>query len=374
MRLQRLYNEYACDFEALDEEKICSRVPSLMSGSWLAKFRDRGIEILLEEDRPIDVLIGADVYRKLLTGWLEILQCGLVAIEAHLGWIVTWKIQSCTKASSVMALSMFDHSKAVSKLWELDVLGIQDPSRRRSSEEAEMAVQAYFLDTVKVNDDGWYEVRVPWIEGHPPVPRNINLAKKRLENVLQKLEKSKLKDAYDEIFVNWLQESIIEEISMAQWDEGHYLPHRPVVKESGTTRVRHMFDASARERGHPSLNQCLERGMNLIEIIRTLLLHFRLQQIGADIRKAFLQTGLCQEDRDFLRILWVTVEGTLKIFRHTRVAFGVTSSPFLLSAVIDFDLKKYSEGPEETTEYTRDIIEKLRKSFYVDDCITSIKK
>jgi hypothetical protein len=64
----------------------------------------------------------------------------------------------------MMVLSMFVHSETVSKLWEVDVLGIQDPSWRRSSEEAEMAVQAYFLDTVKVNDDRWYEVRLPWIK------------------------------------------------------------------------------------------------------------------------------------------------------------------------------------------------------------------
>jgi hypothetical protein len=206
------------------------------------------------------------------------------------------------------ALAMFVHSKVVSKLWELDVLGIQDPSRRRSNEEAEMAIPAYFHDNVKVNDNGRYEVRLPWIEGHPPVPRNIYLAKKRLENVLRKLEEGKLKTAYDEVFVNWLQEGITEEISMTQWDEGHYLPHRSIVKESGTTKVRPVFDASAREHGLPSLNQCLEKGMNLIEIIPTLLLRFPLHQIViiADIWKAFLQISLFQEDRDFLRFygLW----------------------------------------------------------------------
>ena len=190
IRLQSLDNEYACNFEELDVEEICSRVPVFTPGPWLAELRDRGVEILLEEDRPIDVLIGADVYGKLLTGRREILQCGLVAIETYLGWIVTGKIQGCTKVSSMTALSMFVHSEAVSKLWESDVLGIQDHSRRRSKEGAEMAVQAYFLDTVKVNDDGLYEVRLPWIEGHPPVPRNIILAKKRLENFLRKLEGS----------------------------------------------------------------------------------------------------------------------------------------------------------------------------------------
>ena len=99
------------------------------------------------------------------------------------------------------ALSMFVHSKAMSKLWELYVLGIQDPGRR-SNEQTEMAVEAYFLDSVKVNDDGRYEVRLPWIEGHPPVTRNINLAKERLQNVLRKLEEGKMRAAYDEIFVN----------------------------------------------------------------------------------------------------------------------------------------------------------------------------
>jgi len=55
------------------------------------------------------------------------------------------------------------------------------------------------------------------------------------------------------------------------------------------------------------------------------------------------------------------------------VAFGVTNSPFLLGAVIDLHLKKYIEGSEETTEYTRDVTEKLRKSFYDDNCVTSVE-
>jgi hypothetical protein len=55
------------------------------------------------------------------------------------------------------------------------------------------------------------------------------------------------------------------------------------------------------------------------------------------------------------------------------MAFGVTSSPFLLGAVIAFHLKKYGEGSEKTTEYTRSSIEKLRKSFYVDNCVTSVE-
>jgi len=92
-------------------------------------------------------------------------------------------------------LFMFLHSETVSQLWELDVLGIHDPSRRKSNEEAEMAVEANFLDTVKANDEGRYELRLLWIEGHPLVPRNFNFAKKRLENVFWKLEENKFRAA-----------------------------------------------------------------------------------------------------------------------------------------------------------------------------------
>jgi hypothetical protein len=78
----------------LDEEDICSRVPALPPGPWIAELRNKGIGVYLEEDNPIEVLIGADVYGKLLSGRREILPCGLVAIETYLGWIVTGKMRS----------------------------------------------------------------------------------------------------------------------------------------------------------------------------------------------------------------------------------------------------------------------------------------
>jgi len=112
IHLQSLDNQYACNFEPLNEAEICSRVPVLQPGSWLSEFRERGIDVLVEDERPIEVLIEADIYAKLLTGRREILQCGLVATETYLGWIVTGKMQSCIKASSMKVLSMFVHSES----------------------------------------------------------------------------------------------------------------------------------------------------------------------------------------------------------------------------------------------------------------------
>jgi hypothetical protein len=145
------------------------------------------------------------------------------------------------------------------------------------------------------------------------------------------------------------------------------------VKQNSTNKLRPVFDASAREQGRPSLNQCLKKGTNLIEIIPALLLRFRFHQVEviADIKRSFLKVSLGKEHRDFLRFLWVSAKGDLRIFRHARVAFGVTSSPFLLGAVIEFHLKKCIVESEQCGGHDRDIIEKLRKSFYVGNCVTS---
>jgi hypothetical protein len=93
IRLRSLDYKYACNFEVPDEEDICSRVPALPSGPWMTEQRSKGIGVYLEEEKPIEVPIGADIYGKLLSRQREILQCGLVAIETYHGWIVTGKMR-----------------------------------------------------------------------------------------------------------------------------------------------------------------------------------------------------------------------------------------------------------------------------------------
>ncbi|GFX74748.1 integrase catalytic domain-containing protein [Trichonephila clavipes] len=78
-------------------------------------------------------------------------------------------------------------------------------------------------------------------------------------------------------------------------ENSQFLRPRPVVKEDSiTTKIRPVFDASARATGLSSLNDLLYKGSNLIEQIPDILDRFRRYpiELSADIEKAFLQLGI----------------------------------------------------------------------------------
>ncbi|GFY08279.1 uncharacterized protein TNCV_1356861 [Trichonephila clavipes] len=168
----------------------------------------------------------------------------------------------------------------------------------------------------------------------------VSSTTKKLHSVTKRLLKENIYEVYDDILRQWQKEGIIEAIPMTEVSKpGHYLLHRPVIKSSSaTTKVLSVFDASFKRPGYASLNECLSVGPSLSEQIPPLSLRFRIGAIGviADIKQAFLQLAVKPEDRDYLRFLWWNTKdkSKFKFFRHCRLVFGETSSPFLLNASI----------------------------------------
>lgn len=181
-------------------------------------------------------------------------------------------------------------------------------------------------------------------------------------------------DEYDKIFKAWEDEGIIEEVPITTTNvslmKGHFIPHHPVFKpESKTTPVRPVFDASCKIGRFPSLNECLERGPNLIELIPKAMFRFREGKIGvlSDIRKAFQMIDIQEDDQNYLMFLWWEDQtgNKLKIFKHKRVVFGVKSSPFILGAVLNYHL-------DNVVTTDKEVATKLKESLYVDNSVTSV--
>ena len=182
-----------------------------------------------------------------------------------------------------------------------------------------------------------------------------------------------LKESLINVFKEQLENGIIEEVA----DTGDvanvtYLPHREVIREDkSSTKLRVVFDASAKSNGNVSLNEALYKGPSLNPELFDLLLKFRINLIAitADIEKAYLQINVDEEHRDFLRFLWykdvfADVPEIVK-YRFCRVIFGATCSQFLLNGTNRTHAKKYEKIDPE---FARRVL----KHFYVDDLTTVV--
>ncbi|GFV27764.1 integrase catalytic domain-containing protein [Trichonephila clavipes] len=113
----------------------------------------------------------------------------------------------------------------------LDLIGIDDPIEKKSKQEIDLQTKEHFLEIVKVNCDGRYEVCLPWADDKSPLPDNLHLAQRRLEYTTSKLKNNNLYLKYEEIFASWLKEGIIEEVPLTEIKSyENYLPHRPCAE------------------------------------------------------------------------------------------------------------------------------------------------
>ena len=149
----------------------------------------------------------------------------------------------------------------------------------------------------------------------------------------------------------------------------YYMPVHGIVKDSSTTtRMRPVFDASATTTTGNSFNDQLHPCPSLYPFILNLLLHFRLLPIAmsADIGKMFRQIHLAEEERDFHRFLVRNSQGSIVDCRMKRLMFGVKSSPFVATSVLQHHAKQHNRTLPEASRC-------LVKNFYVDDLVISTK-
>ena len=196
-------NDYTCKIEVLDQPQICSDISPVVNGLWFNELLSLGIQLnYCVNSGSSELLIGADVAGKLYTGRMHMLSCGLVAIETLLGWTIMGKLPSGSRDSS-LAMTMFSmFARDLADLWKLDILGITEPTERKTREELAAAAREMFLQTVITDHDheGRYQVNLPWLEGHPPLSDHLSIAKKRQSSTMIKFEKENLVKDYGQVF------------------------------------------------------------------------------------------------------------------------------------------------------------------------------
>ncbi|GBM16411.1 hypothetical protein AVEN_94914-1 [Araneus ventricosus] len=118
----------------------------------------------------IEMLLGSDVYSKVITGGVKQLKGGLTAVN----------------------------TKLVSDLWNLETIGITDDGRRLTKEIEDELAREQFLSYLSRNEEGRYPVCLPWTQKQPPeIPTNRHIAETRLFSVTRKLRNLRKYHAYD---------------------------------------------------------------------------------------------------------------------------------------------------------------------------------
>ncbi|XP_067685297.1 uncharacterized protein [Haliotis asinina] len=148
-----------------------------------------------------------------------------------------------------------------------------------------------------------------------------------------------------------------------------YIPHHGIYHSRKPDKIRVVFDCSATYHGI-SLNSQLLSGPDLTSNLIGVLLRFRQENIAfmGGIESMFYQVQVPEEDRDYLRFLWWE-DGDLQqeptTYRMKVHLFGAVSSPSCSNAA----LRKTADVNQEF--YDEEVVEMIKKNFYVDDCLKS---
>ena len=212
--------------------------------------------------------------------------------------------------------------------------------------------------------DGRIQVRMPWSEDGPPKESNYDVAYQRM---LSSEKTFKRKNCIEDVQVEIqkLEQEFIVEIkqvdhNVPEW----YLPMQAVLTPDRSTKLRLVYDASAKGQNGKSLNDHLEKGPNYINSLPNVLIAWRFDQVAysGDMRKMFNQVRIHPDDQVFHRFLWRTNESEQpRVYQWVRLNFGDKPAPDIAAAAIKTLAKaseaQHSEGAKElcTHVYVDDI-------------------
>ncbi|CAK9799110.1 hypothetical protein ANTPLA_LOCUS1901 [Anthophora plagiata] len=314
----------------------------------------------------IDALLGNTLFFQLLSsGKIKLSGGAIILQKTMLGWIVTGEsnIQAPCVASTSVKSFHASLDKTLNKFWE-----IEEFTNKQYLSAEERAAEIFFKETTVRNVDGRYCVSLPFNERRQVLGDSREMALRRFYALERKLHAEQgLLAGYREFLRDYEELGHMSQVSESEITEGFYLPHHAVIKESSeTTRIRVVFDASARTSTGISLNDTLLNGPNLQDSLYKLLLRFRSYSyvLTADIEKMFRQIRVHPNDRIYQRILWRdSRDKPIKTFQLNTVTYGTTAAPFLavrcLQQLADDERDKF---PVAAAIFKND--------FYMDDLLT----
>ena len=324
----------------------------------------------------IDVLLGADVLPYVQSP--STTPSSIIAVDTVFGhaFMGTYQpsasetlnkasIQLVKESSSPASLKQLIHE--VARFWESEA-----PLLKASPHnlEEQRVLEEYNVTHKFVSNAGKYEVVLP----HRPERRLLgesgSYSLQRYHQNESSLKKKDVLEPFQAVLQEYLdlghaRPCTAEELQLPS-TVSNFLPMHGVVKTtSSTTKLRIVFDGSAKTSSGWCLNDILSKGPTLQPTLAETLIKFRRYRVAlsGDITKMYRQILLSPEDQQFHRFWWrPTMNEPVKAYCMTRVTFGVTCSPFLA-------VKTLLQTSDDFGSAYPNAQFHLNKSFYVDDLL-----
>lgn len=169
----------------------------------------------------------------------------------------------------------------VQKFWELEE--VVEPKERRKYSIEECKCETHFLKTSARDANGRFTLKLPFRNNiQQLLGESRFMATKRFHQMERKLnENPELKQEYVRFmreYQNLGHMTLSTKTNIQSTEHPQvFLPHHPIIRnESSTTKIRVVFDASAKTSTNISLNETLMVGPTIQDDLRRILMRFRI--------------------------------------------------------------------------------------------------
>lgn len=315
----------------------------------------------------VDMLLSADLFWTTLGN--ERISLGKnmpVLNSSKFGWLISGSMYTQQKAKNNTVQCTFlnevELKNQLDRFFELESV----PAMRNTTKQESICEQHFLKTTTRLND-GRFVVQIPLKQSAESLGDSYEEAYQRFLSLERKFKRyPSLKQEYEKFiqeYINLNHMSLNKNTS----NEGrsYMLPHHGVLKDSSlTTKLRVVFDASAKTTSGLSFNDIQHIGPTVQDNLISILIRFRQHKyvVTSDCEKMYRCVLVAEHQRCLQQILWrFHPSQELKVYKLNTVTYGTASAPYLATRCL------VQLGQECTDPLVREII---LKDFYVDDFIS----
>jgi hypothetical protein len=278
--------------DAMTVPKIIDKTPScnLTSTTWLHLKNLPLADPTYKIPGSIDILLGADILPSLVTGdRVAGKPYQPVAFNTLFVWVVLGQanqspspvgdLSLVTPVTTFTVQSNAELESSLTRFWTLEEPSSPSPSSIENTDPAEQV----FLSSVTRTTSGRFCIELPFKTPKPIIGDSKGQALHRFRHLEWRLSKNdEIRTKYKEFMQDYLDSNHMEIVPVQQrYTPFHYyIPHHYILRpDSQTTKLRVVFDASAKSSTGISLNDCLHTGPKMQADLSHILMQSRVHRI-----------------------------------------------------------------------------------------------